>query len=81
MFFSSDLAIVDFVEPQGQFISPGMVAHMFENSCDIQKVVDKGTLTPSAVTEMVEEHGKLILKPSIKMMIDNDKARPLYAII
>jgi len=79
IFFSSDLIVTDFVEPQGQFVSPGMLAQLFEQSFSVQQIVAKGVLDANSVNNMLNEHQELILKPSVKTVVGNNKTRPLYA--
>lgn len=79
IFFSADLVVTDFVEPQGQFISPGMLAQLFGASFSTQTIVTQDTLDRATVRNMLIDHAELIIKPSVKMTVNNDKKRPLYA--
>lgn len=79
IFFDTDLNVVDFVDPKGQFISPGMLAHLFQSQFGTQTIVAKGQLDQKAINEILEQKSELIVKPSIKVNIDGDNSRPLYA--
>lgn len=78
IFFDSNLAVVDFIGPNGQFISPGMLINLFQNSLTIQNVIDKVTLNSTIIKEMLDEHKELIIKPSIRIVVDN-KTKLSYA--
>jgi hypothetical protein len=79
MFFDADLNVVDFGEPKGQFISPGMLDQLLKGHFSTQKLLGKGALDQSSIDEMSNQHEELILKPSNKTFINGDTSRPLYA--
>lgn len=79
IFFDSNLDIVDFVEPKGQFISPGMLEQLFQEKSPTQKLLGKGVLEQSSIDEMLSQYSKLVIKPSTKMFINGESSRPLYA--
>ena len=79
IFFDAELAIVDFVETQGWFVSPGMLIHLLENNFKTQTIVAKGVLNEASIREMISQYDELIVKPSIKMAVDGDRSWPHYA--
>lgn len=79
IFFDTSLTITDFVEPQGCFVTPGMLTHLFQTKYSTQKIVAKGVLNQEAIQEMIKKYDELIIKPSIKMLVSNDTKRPYYA--
>lgn len=79
IFFDSELNVTDFVEPKGQFISPGMLEQLFKEHFKTQELLGKGVLEQSAIDTMSAQHEELILKPSNKMFTNGDSSRPLYA--
>ena len=79
MFFNSELEMVDFIEPVGHFVSPGMLIQLFSKSkFKTQNILGKGVLNEKSISEMLSKYNACILKPSVKMIIDQDKTRPLY---
>lgn len=79
IFFDAKLNVVEFVDPKGQFISPGMLAHLLQNHVGTQNIIAKGQLDQAALNEILEKNDELIVKPSIKLNIGDDNSRPLYA--
>jgi hypothetical protein len=71
--------MVDFIEPVGHFVSPGMLIQLFSKSkFKTQNILGKGVLNEKSISEMLSKYNTCILKPSVKMIIDQDKTRPLY---
>lgn len=79
VFFDADLNVVDFVEPKGQYISPGMLEQLFKEQIETQTLLGRGILEQSSIDEMLNKYSELIIKPSTKMFTNGDSSRPLYA--